>query len=130
MSEWQSDGKSPMFGKKISEEHYKKLKCGLDKWKFENGEPFKGRKHRGETKKKMRDAMLSQIENGSRRHIASTKSKTVYQYSLDGKYIRSYDTIKDALEQTNGSRAGIYRCCNGKGNSSGGYLWKYEKEVM
>ena len=32
--------------------------------------------------------------------------------------------------ETNASESGIYRCCNNKGKTSGGYLWKYAKEVM
>lgn len=130
MSDWQSNGKSQMCGQKITEEHYKKLKTGLDKWKTENGFPFSGKKHNEETKQKIRESMFAQIKNGDRANIAKPYRKKVNQYSLDGKFIQSFDTIEEAIKQTNGSRTGIYRCCHGKGKTSGGYLWKFQKEVV
>lgn len=54
-------------------------------------------------------------------------SLTVYQYSLDGEYIKSYNSVSDANRDNNISDGKISDCCNGKRKSAGGYRWSYEK---
>lgn len=52
-------------------------------------------------------------------------SKPVDQYTLDGVFIKHWNSIKDA-EQAIG-KTHIWDCCNGKRKKCGGYLWKYHK---
>ena len=54
----------------------------------------------------------------------------VDQYSLDGKYIRSYCSASDAARQTGADEAHILACCRGKKSRKTvkGYLWKLSKE--
>lgn len=58
--------------------------------------------------------------------------KKVNQYTLDGEYIRTFDSIKDAWLHTGAPANSIGSVCKGLLKSSGGYVWKYieqEKEV-
>jgi len=54
-------------------------------------------------------------------------SKNVYQYSLNGEYIKSYNSIADATRDNNLCEGKISDCCNGKRKSTGGYMWSYFK---
>lgn len=50
-------------------------------------------------------------------------SKSVSQYDLDGNFISSYKTIKEASEITGANN--ISAVCRGMLKNSGGYIWKY-----
>lgn len=52
-------------------------------------------------------------------------NKKVVQYTLDGKYIRSYDSITIAKKETGASKIG--EVCAGRRKTSGGYVWKYDE---
>ena len=57
---------------------------------------------------------------------AKKLSKPVLQYSLDGKFIKRYDSCGQASRELKISRGGITRVCNGKAKTCNGYKWKYE----
>ena len=69
---------------------------------------------------------LSKIEIS----IAKQKS-TINQYDLEGKYIATYPTIKDALLENHLSisQSAIANACNGSTKSSGGFMWRYYNDV-
>ena len=50
----------------------------------------------------------------------------VLQYSLDGTFIKEYLTLQQASEITNISKSTICNVCNRKGNTAGGYIWRYK----
>lgn len=52
------------------------------------------------------------------------KSKTVYQYTLDGVFVRSYPSLREAERQGYNS-GNISLCCSGKNKHHKGYLWSY-----
>lgn len=58
----------------------------------------------------------------------SPRHREVHQYSMDGEYIRSYDSIAQAAKQfgMKGS-GGIKGVCDGRNRHSHGYRWSYEK---
>ena len=58
-------------------------------------------------------------------NIDYSQSKPVCQYSLDGIYIATYKSIKEASKQTGINQGDISCCCRGKYKTSGGYIWKY-----
>ena len=71
------------------------------------------------------------VQRFSKEKIAKTKlgalnpqSKKVAQYSKDGKKLNEFNTIREAVESTNGSESGISKNINGKSKSSGGFVWK------
>jgi len=56
------------------------------------------------------------------------KGRPVLQYSLDGKFLNEYKSLKKAASQTNGSADSIQINCAKRTKSSGGFIWKYKKE--
>lgn len=89
---------------KMSKSHIGKQKC-------------LGYKHSEETKEKHRKAMLG---------INNIRAKSVNQYSLDGKYIKTYDYMEQIKCDLNiKSTSHISQCCMGKRNKCYGYIWKY-----
>ena len=52
----------------------------------------------------------------------------IEQYSIDGKFIKEWQSIVEASEVTKTSRTGIISCCNGKRKSAGGYQWKRKND--
>lgn len=69
-------------------------------------------------------------ESISKSHLNSTKEycwKFINQYDLVGNFIRSYNSLTEAVKINNYNGYGnISNCCNGKLNSAYGYKWKYE----
>lgn len=51
--------------------------------------------------------------------------KKVFQYSLEGEFIREWDDAKIAAGQLNLLAKGIKDCCRGRQKSHGGYIWKF-----
>lgn len=53
-----------------------------------------------------------------------TKSKPVYQYTLDGKLVKIWSSTREC--ERNGFNQGLVsECCNGKRKSHKGYKWSY-----
>lgn len=52
--------------------------------------------------------------------------KPVYQFSLDGKFIREFASTKEASRAIGGSAADISSCCHGRTNSMYGYYWRFK----
>ena len=102
-----------------------------------------------ETRKKMSDSAKercteqwaienSKIQSGSKRpqcshpcddlskvRIKENNSKPVIQLTLDGVEIREFSSQTEAEKETGINQSTIWRCCNGKQESVGGYKWKY-----
>ncbi len=57
--------------------------------------------------------------------IGKKNSKAVCQKTLDGKVIREFNSQSEAERITGVSQAAIWRCCNQKQKSAGGYDWNY-----
>ena len=56
--------------------------------------------------------------------VKSSKGKKVYQYDLEGNFLKEWNSIKEA-ESIIGK--GIGNCARGKSKTSNGFVWKYEK---
>lgn len=56
-----------------------------------------------------------------------SSNKRVYQYSLDGYFIQSFESVTFAEFQTN--ILNISRCCIGKSKMAGGYKWSYNPPI-
>ena len=52
--------------------------------------------------------------------------KIVEQYSLDEIKLAEFNSINEAARQTNSSKDGISFCCNGRQNTSNGFIWKFK----
>lgn len=76
------------------------------------------------------------------KHPENSKTRTVIKgrhhcaikvsmYSLQGEFIKTFDSIVEAQEYANiKSKSNITQCCKGKVFSSGGYRWSYENNPL
>jgi hypothetical protein len=85
-----------------------------------------GRKHSEDSKKKM-------SENHSRWNLGKSGyenpcSKTVLQFSLEGKFIAEFGSTADASKTTGVLNVSI--CCNNKLRQAGGFMWKYKEDIF
>ena len=58
--------------------------------------------------------------------LTSDFNKPVFKF-YKGRYINTYSSVRNASEINGIDEAAINRCCKGKGNSAGGFEWKYAK---
>lgn len=63
--------------------------------------------------------------NNTYGRLTQRKMKRVSQYTLDGKYLKTYDSIMDVANEINITINHIGSVCQGKRKSCGGYTWKY-----
>lgn len=49
--------------------------------------------------------------------------KQVYQFTLQGKYLRNYKSVADASKKTAVNQSSIAKCCRGLYKSAGGFYW-------
>lgn len=64
-------------------------------------------------------------------HTAETMlkiKKRVIQYSLTGKYIKTFDGAVDAAREVQGDLSSIAKACKGKQKQAYGFIWRYEKK--
>ena len=54
------------------------------------------------------------------------KSFKVIQFDLQGKYIKTWENMREIERHLKINDTSIYRCCRGKQKTAGGYIWKYE----
>lgn len=67
------------------------------------------------------------INYGTRTKRAKIKmSKKVFQYDKNKNLINIWQSTREASRKTKINIGNISRCCNGKLNSAGGYVWRYE----
>lgn len=63
--------------------------------------------------------------------IKTPRLKPVIQYTLEGKYVREWEFMKQpVLEGIVNDYNGISACCIGKQKSCGGFIWKYKEGVV
>ena len=66
------------------------------------------------------------ICDGGQGGAIPSRQKKVYQYSLDGIYLQSYKSTREAEGLTGIDHSQIIRCCKLKSRQAGGYQWFYE----
>ncbi len=54
-------------------------------------------------------------------------SRIVYQYTLDGVFIKEYNSLRKAAAANHISFPSIISCCNGKTSNAGRFIWRFEK---
>lgn len=53
-------------------------------------------------------------------------SKPILQFSKTGKLIRKWTSVREVERELGFNEGNISSCCNGKYNSSYGFIWRYE----
>lgn len=149
---WENRKFSKDHRKKISESlkgrtFSKKHKANLSKSlsgkpkSKEHIEKMKNRVISDDTRKKMREGHLGQenwnkggnVSDEVRKKISNTlkgntnaKTKTVFQYDMEGNLIRKWDKMVDIKNELGFSMGNISSCINGKRKNSNGFIWKCE----
>ena len=59
--------------------------------------------------------------------LSLSQAYKVYQYTLEGNYLKGWNSTREVAKYYNCSYSGINKCCVGTFNSFIGYIWKYEK---
>lgn len=79
-----------------------------------------------ETKEKIRQANLGKKQS---RETVEKRNQSIYikvdMLSLDGEYIKTFKSIKDASIFVKGSRSHITEVCKGKRETANNYKWRY-----
>lgn len=75
------------------------------------------------------------VSKGGQGGDINTTYKTVYQYSLDGNFLRSFKTAHEAAlvidpENCDNATKGIRHCCLGNSYGYKGYYWSYFKDFL
>jgi group I intron endonuclease len=81
-----------------------------DSKRFGDKNPFFGKKHSENAKKK----------------ISESRKKPVLQYSLTGDFIKEWSSPKEVYELLN---IQCNNCCNGISKTACGFIWKYKEQV-
>lgn len=55
-------------------------------------------------------------------------SKRVYQYTLDGVFVREWPSAKEIERQLGFANQSINKCCNGKLKQAYGYIWRFKEK--
>lgn len=77
--------------------------------------------------KKAKERVFTDIIRNNMR-AASTLSKKVSMYSLDGVYIRTFNSTKEVEREFGYGNTNISKCARGQVKQSNGYIWKYDTE--
>jgi group I intron endonuclease len=138
-------GGNSKYGRKIgtmSDETKKKISSSVSRYLSENGHPFQNKNHKEEAKEKIRRKLKGrklskeQVENFKRSRIGLKYKKPpkeiktkidqrigVHQLSLDGTFIKEWNSMMEASNSLNLDRTGISRACRGIYKQCGGYKW-------
>lgn len=56
-------------------------------------------------------------------------SKRIYQYDLDGNFIREWESMRETERQLGYFAGGISMCCRGKCKQAYGFIWRYADDI-
>ena len=108
------------LGKNLPEETKKKI-----------GDANRGNQHTQEAKDKIsanhsRHNLGKKFSEESKSKMAKAKVKPISQYTLDGQFIRSWDSGKHVQVETGMSQGNVNKVCLGKYKQAYGFIWKFE----
>jgi hypothetical protein len=90
-----------------------------------------GNQKRHATTSKIYDRLRNEMFNIIKVRVSDNRKK-IEQFSLNGDYIKTFDSVKEAAKQLNIGSSGIECCGREETKSSGGFNWRYvnsEKKI-
>ena len=70
------------------------------------------------------------IHHAYQNKFVKLNNKPVLQYDKDMNFIKKYNSISEAVEETGCDRSAIIKVCQGKQKTSLSFIWKYESEYI
>ena len=61
---------------------------------------------------------------------SENSGRKVFQYDLNGNFIKEYRSTRNAANELNTNHANISRCCNGEYKHTMGFIFSYEKKKV
>lgn len=119
-----------LTGRKWTESQRVKFKAAYQR-KKEEGYTFKGHTCSEENKEKLRTArlgVLRPLEVIEKIKANNKQKKSVNQLTSDGKFIRTFDSINDAVRATGISKKSISRCCRNMQSIAGEFKWEFNHD--
>lgn len=97
------------------------------------GTGFTGGHHSEETRRRISEKLMQyEITEEHRKHLSESKTgmkhplaKRVYQLTMEGKLIKSWDYMQQACDALGIRKENVSACCRGLRPSAGGYKWTY-----
>lgn len=119
--------KSPQWLQNVSEANKKKAQD--TEWRKNQAEAMKKLAQDPEWLRKNveKNKKLSQDPEWQKKHAEGTRKaccKLVDQYTLDGTFVKTWESATDAAMELGLSKGNISKCCNGRGKSAGGFIWR------
>lgn len=65
------------------------------------------------------------VDHGFKTGLTKSLQRKVDQYDKNGKFIKTFNSLKEAKEETGIDDGTIVKVCKGRRNHAGGYIWKY-----
>jgi len=136
-------GSGPNFHTEVTKQKMRKPKPnsgGKGKPKPGTSKALKG-KYRPDTRERFKNKKFSEehIVNLKLGHLIKNKDfykskkwlfklmKPIFQYDLDGRFIKEYESIRHASKELNVNESGISNCLLKNQKTSYGYIWKYKE---
>lgn len=111
---------NPLFGYNITSGGEGSLgisRCGAENSMYR-------KHHTDETRKKMSDAKKEYYKK-----LGYKNFRPIYQFSLNGTFIKEYCSVKDVCEELGFSTSVVSRSCSREINTAYGYIWVYKDMV-
>lgn len=129
-------GKNCSIERRLRMSKNRKGKTHSDETKEKLRKANLGKKLSDETKRKISESMkgknkdIKKSEEHKRRLSEANKGKIsymipVFQYDLEGNFIREWGSAKIAYRETGIHNSNICSCCKGKLKTAGKFIWKY-----
>lgn len=142
ISESLSGENHPMYGKHISEEQREKRKGLLsgekhpmygkhhsEETKQKMSKSRKGKKFSNEHKKKLSESAKNRTHPEEvKQKISNTKSRAIVQLNINGAYIATHISAKEASKQTGAHPDSIRKCCAKTQQTASGFCWMWADE--
>lgn len=74
-----------------------------------------------------RDEEYHTVRVNIQKKMADATKKSIDQYDCQNNFLQSFPSLKDAERQTGIKSSNISRVLRGRGNTAGGYIWKYHE---
>lgn len=129
--------KHPRYGKHLSESTKKKIsdshkgKTPSEETRKKLSEARKGEKNHMYGKHHTEESRKKISENNKGVHAGADhcRARKVVQYDLQESLIKIWDCMSDAARELGINCSNIYKCCNGKYKTAGGFVWRYCENI-